>query len=336
MNKHLEKEEIINQFEFLEQYCKNDYSLHNGKTGLCLAYYLAGTLFTNENFTAKGKELLNEIGENIDKIQGFNFENGLAGIGWAIEWLIQQGFLIANSDDVLEDMDDELYKTVVCAKSQNLSLKDGTIGKGLYFYKRLTACNLSTLRYRNLCNQECLILLIDELHDILLTPEKEIPYNIIVNSSARIYELAESLLFLSKVNAQKVNKEILTNIICAIWKFVNKYFLSEEFKNNEFYNSNLYLIYACYKTGVYLKDAGFEKLARNTYVSYLTRVDSITDFSVYSEFIIKKLLKLTSTPQFLTKNRSDVHSEISIFGLLKSLTIFPKSEKFNWEEGWGL
>jgi|GEM_PF-3273772 len=336
MNNHFKNAEIIDQFEFLEQHYNNNYSLHNGKTGLCLAYYLAGASFKNKNFTIKGTVLLTEIGENIDKIQGFNFANGLAGIGWAIEWLIQNGFLIANSDDVLEDMDDELYKTVVYTTSQNVSLKDGTIGKGLYFYKRLTACNPSALRYRNLCNQECLILLIDELHGSLLTPEKEIPYNTIINSSARIDELAESLLFLSRAKTQKVNKETLTNVICAIRKFINKYFLSAEFKNNEFYNSNLYLIYACYKTGVYLKDAGFKKLAQDTYASYLTNINGITDFSLYSEFIIKKLSKLTSKPPFLIKNLRDVHNEVSIFGLLKSLTIFPKSEKFTWEEGWGL
>lgn len=140
--------------------------LANGTTGIAILNFLLAKYTGNEVFYEKGIDLLNFVTDNISYINNLNLENGIAGIGWAIEWLVQNKLLNdTNTDDVLEDIDNEIYRSVTYESDKNLSLLGGVLGKLKYFHIRELSRNFGTHPFRRICHQECIVLLTDDLHE---------------------------------------------------------------------------------------------------------------------------------------------------------------------------
>jgi hypothetical protein len=197
----------------------NQYGLYDGKAGLCIAAFL---YYRNTGKTIWNEEamlLLDEVCENIGTVQQMDFATGLPGIGWALEWIVQNNFVEANTDDVLESLDDELFKATIYSKTENLSLETGAIGLALFFYKRLMAQNPYTSRYRKVYIIECLVLLIDEIHNKLLHKEDGLLSNV---KPQDIKVIAQSLVFASLIEPLRVNYEKVKAIIKEVFIFINK------------------------------------------------------------------------------------------------------------------
>lgn len=140
------------------------FGLYNGHAGMSIIYYLLAKCLSDESFKQKGMALLNDISENISTISELQFENGLAGVGWAIEFLVQNELLDdTNTDDVLEEVDDLLYKSVVYTRDESVSLRSGTLGKMTYFQARELSLNFNSQRFRHVCHLECLVFLTDQI-----------------------------------------------------------------------------------------------------------------------------------------------------------------------------
>jgi len=74
------------------------------------------------------KKQLNNLVERVDSSLPDHFCNGLFGIGWAIEYLMQHGLVDrANRDEVLDDMDANVLKFNFSRFSDH-SLRTGWIG----------------------------------------------------------------------------------------------------------------------------------------------------------------------------------------------------------------
>ncbi|WP_183574651.1 lanthionine synthetase LanC family protein [Mucilaginibacter sp. X5P1] len=323
---------ILTLLKLIEEDCNGNYGLYHGKTGLAIAYYTLYATLNEEIYLLKAKSLIDELSENIGEVSQFDFKNGLTGIGWAIEWLVQNKFIDANTDEILEDIDDELYKSVIYMKSSELSVTNGTIGKALYFYRRLSARNPQTSRYRLICNQECIVLLIDEINDMLLDENYRMLF---AGITLKLREIAVSLLFLARVNHLNLNAEISKRIICSIVEFSNKYFFSSEFNQSNNGEDDLYLIYSCDKAGKYLNDDCLTAMAANAYDLYNDKHLNRNGQSQLQEFIHDKLSHLSHTPlneivPLLNTLKPD------IFSLLRSISLLPNTLEHNWEEGWGL
>lgn len=327
---------ILLQLNAIEKRCNGNYGLYHGKTGLALVYYILYAATGDVSYQVKAKSLIDELSDNIASVGLLDFENGLAGIGWAIEWLVQNKFIDADTDEILEDIDDELYKSVVYMKSPDLTITRGAIGKALYFYKRLSARNAHTSRYRNICTRECAVLLIDEINDALIDENYTIIYkNGLSNQHARLVEIGQSLLFLAAVNYLNLNTEVAKRIICAILKFLNQYFLSNEFIQNDDEGDKLYLVYSCYKAGEYLKDDDLISKANDAYHLYNEHYSDKIEYGQFRIFIDEKLSHLLSTP--LKGNDLEFsNSRYSVFSVLRSVSFLPGASAYAWGEAWGV
>ncbi|RFM26692.1 glycoside hydrolase family protein [Deminuibacter soli] len=142
--------------------------LLNGRAGMLPVYYLLHKQTGNAQYKMTGEQLLECIGEHISSVQNNTFGDGLAGIGWTIEWLVQHKLLEGvNTDEVLEDVDDFLYREVIYGNESDISLCNGTMGKLAYFLRREWSKNPGTNRFKHICHQECIVLLTDALADWL-------------------------------------------------------------------------------------------------------------------------------------------------------------------------
>ena len=86
----------------------NNLGLLNGKMGISICFYHLAQKYNNEIYEAYAGKLIDEIYNEISLNIHVDFENGLAGIGWGIEYLTHQGFINANTDKVLEEFDEAI------------------------------------------------------------------------------------------------------------------------------------------------------------------------------------------------------------------------------------
>ncbi|MDR1406959.1 MAG: hypothetical protein LBJ23_02775 [Tannerella sp.] len=110
--------------------------LYHGKTGIVLC------LFHYARFTGKklyedfAGELLNEIREDMPKNMSVDFENGLCGIGWSIEYLIQNNFVKDDFNVIIASIDRKIMGWDI-RRISDKSFPAGLNGMSCYINKRL-------------------------------------------------------------------------------------------------------------------------------------------------------------------------------------------------------
>ena len=110
--------------------------LYHGKMGAVLFFAHYARYTDNERYDDFAGELLDEIYEDIHTELVIDFENGLCGIGWGVEYLLQNGFMEGDSDDVLIDMDKKIMERDL-RRIENRDVCDGLAGISYYIYARL-------------------------------------------------------------------------------------------------------------------------------------------------------------------------------------------------------
>lgn len=142
----------------------------HGKMGITIFFFHLARQTKNQIYEDYAGELIDEIYEELTANTPVDFENGLAGIGWGIEYLVQNKFIEADTDEVLEEFDNRIFKEFIYSTPKEIGLLNGIIGIGAYFLKRIQpVCHPSSNPKSNdekiptLTNKQTLIHIIDEL-----------------------------------------------------------------------------------------------------------------------------------------------------------------------------
>ncbi|MGX5685193.1 hypothetical protein ACWKWW_11555 [Chryseobacterium cucumeris] len=133
--------------------------LLNGLSGEALRLFLS----ENEACHKKGLALLDFIAEKIFSCKDYSFENGITGFGWLIAFLHQKKYLNINSDEILEDVDDQIYKITLSYIGYEEPYIDQVLGLVNYFLIRYRNSNVGENHYRKFAHSECLHLLFNYL-----------------------------------------------------------------------------------------------------------------------------------------------------------------------------
>jgi lantibiotic modifying enzyme len=137
--------------------------LLHGKLGISICFYHLARQTGNQIYEDYAGELIDEIYEEITANTPVGFENGLAGIGYGIEYLVQNGFIEADTDEVLEEFDNRIFKELIYNTPQDIGLLNGLVGIGAYFLKRIKDKASNDEKIPTLTNKQALIHVIDEL-----------------------------------------------------------------------------------------------------------------------------------------------------------------------------
>ena len=127
-----------------------DPGLLHGKMGVIIFFFHYARYTGNPSFEEYAMVLMDKIQEQILKQQDMDYANGLAGIGSAIEYLSQNNFIEANTNEILEDFDKRLFDETSFGNHTNAGLHSGLTGVGRYFFLRITGrdandCHIETL-----------------------------------------------------------------------------------------------------------------------------------------------------------------------------------------------
>ncbi len=155
--------------------------LMHGKMGISIYFFHLAKQTKNQIYDDYAGELIDEIYEEITADTPVGFENGLAGIGWGIEYLVQNKFIEADTDEVLEEFDNRIFKELIYNTPKEIGLLNGLLGIGFYFLKRIQPVCRSIGRnpesndekLSTLTNKQTLIHIIDELERRLQNGETE-------------------------------------------------------------------------------------------------------------------------------------------------------------------
>ena len=137
-----------------------------GEMGRAVACFHQFRRTGEEEWAEKGEALLDEIISNCSPKLSVTYGSGLCGIGAGIEYLIQEGFVEGDGDEILYEVDYLVYNVSNGRALTGLTIDDGACGLAYYLYFRLRKRKeLDDIRV--LRNKEHLIYLIDWIADLL-------------------------------------------------------------------------------------------------------------------------------------------------------------------------
>lgn len=165
------KERITNALLLNSSFIENIGLMH-GKTGISIYFYLLARKTGNETYENYAGELIDEMYEEITDNTLWDFENGLAGIGWGIEYMVQNKFIEADTDEVLEEFDSRLFRQLIYSTPRDTGLLNGLLGIGFYFLMRIKNPASNDDKIQTLTNKQTLVHLLDELDRRLANEQK--------------------------------------------------------------------------------------------------------------------------------------------------------------------
>lgn len=128
----------------LRSFFEPDLGLFKGKMGIVLALGEYSRKKENKIFVDFSFDLLEIIISKINKQLAFSLSNGLSGIGWGIEYLIQNEFVEGSSIDICEEIDQKIMETDP-KRIWDMSLEDGFEGLLHYIFFHIQgACKQQT------------------------------------------------------------------------------------------------------------------------------------------------------------------------------------------------
>lgn len=276
--------------------------LVKGKLGIVIVYYLLAKQSGDNLYAKKGLQLLEWISETGVSSGDLSFANGLTGVGWAIEWLAQNELIEeTNTDEVLEPIDNILYKAVFYVKDDNLKLLTGTLGKIAYFLKRASSCNPNTNRYKTIGHLECLILLLDDL---------AAKVDDLASSEINLTDLGDILCYISsvrvKVNTPTLEKILFDSVnkielILSVWD--NNSTIANGVQNDNYldllYLAVCYLIAAKNKNNKYWQAQALMHIER--IVPVIDNICELTIEQIFKKLTIYSLININSPAQHYQK-----------------------------------
>lgn len=146
--------------------------LLNGKLGITIFFYHYYRYTGNEIYNEFAGELIDQIYEEINTSIPVNFEDGLTGIGWGIEYLVKNRLVDADTDEALAEIDNTLYRRRLNSAIL-IDESNSIFGYGLYYLSRLTGHNIDNNDLNTLIKKYHLIFLIDECERILIQKSYE-------------------------------------------------------------------------------------------------------------------------------------------------------------------
>lgn len=128
-------ERIANHL-MLQSFLQNEVGLFKGQMGVVLAMAQFYKHTNDEIFLDFVYDLLEIILSRVNKGLSFSLSNGLSGIGWGIEYLIQNKFVEGESVEVCEELDLKIMETDP-KRITDWSLETGFEGLLLYILYHL-------------------------------------------------------------------------------------------------------------------------------------------------------------------------------------------------------
>lgn len=93
--------------------------LQHGAMGHCIFWFWYARKTGNVEYEKDAMLNLETVYESVSTKSFLEINNGLAGIGLGICYLIENNYIEGEPDRLLKDIDDHIYRTVICGIDNN-------------------------------------------------------------------------------------------------------------------------------------------------------------------------------------------------------------------------
>lgn len=124
--------------------------------------------------TDRTEDTLDHWAAMVIASEDYGFEKGLLGLGWLIAYLIHEKYIEGDADEILEDIDDNLYKLTLKEVLDSETRVLPLLHYVTYYQQRLQY-ESKTSFYRRFAHFECMKLLLEKLNRFLLEPNNSSP-----------------------------------------------------------------------------------------------------------------------------------------------------------------
>lgn len=210
--------ERLMQYLILNSNNIHDIGLFHGKMGVALCFCEYSRYIENELYLDFATELVSEVYDELTPLLPIDLENGICGIGWGIQYLITQNYMVGCADDILMDIDKITMERDV-RRITDKSLTTGIGGIVFYILSRLTA----TKRLVSYSPFDCgyLLEVAQTIHEI---QKKEVKDSFLKDLFTKY------LLYVEEGNQIEEKSIYLPTFFCQTTDFVNKENLSFQIK----------------------------------------------------------------------------------------------------------
>lgn len=94
--------------------------LYNGRLGMAILFYEYSRFGDDSLYEQFADEIIDSVLELPNDLS-FNFSNGLSGIGWGIVYLLRNGFIEGDINDMLFDIDNKFKESGVSESDDDYS-----------------------------------------------------------------------------------------------------------------------------------------------------------------------------------------------------------------------
>ncbi|WP_160217500.1 glycosyltransferase [Parabacteroides distasonis] len=247
------KELIDNKLSYLiiNSSFVEDCGLFHGRMGFVLFFAHLARTSQNPLYENFSEKLLMEIFEGLHKESSISLESGLCGIGWGVEYLVQNGLMKGNTDEILKDVDTRVMEYDP-RRMVNKDFRRGLAGVLIYVMARLSSPRGNRQRP---FDDEYLQVLREVVEDWDVNSIKEMPVTlvrdfILLLNGRTVNSVSFSYLFSSVISPQKElsssDETFFINGLEYCWRCLEdleKFFLPIFVRNDIFSaNKRIYLI----------------------------------------------------------------------------------------------
>lgn len=141
----------------------NSIGLFNGTMGVCMALYHVYLEAPNEYVGKAAEDLLDEVIHKMPQLKDMSFENGILGIGWAINKLHMEMCIQGDIDDILYNIDASLYRALTEPDAPFFKSMSNLLGALAYMVDRLSNPFHDCASVQHLLNVDMLRLIMNNL-----------------------------------------------------------------------------------------------------------------------------------------------------------------------------
>ena len=139
------EEKMLNHLILHANDVPNAIGLLDGKMGIALVLAHYARYSRKKEIEHAADFLVENVMNQLTTTTSIEFANGLSGIGWGIEYLIQNNYMKGCGADILQDIDERIMQVDV-TRIKDWSLEKGLLGILHYVLYHLQGANKSELR----------------------------------------------------------------------------------------------------------------------------------------------------------------------------------------------
>ena len=120
-------------------------SLFHGKTGLSIYFFYLSRIESNPAYYAFADKLLDQVLlYDLSKNHSIDMEDGLAGVGLGVTWLVKNRFIEADLNELLQVIDDAIFRRIAFQNDASNVLAIQLLHLTGYLYVRLKDSTIET------------------------------------------------------------------------------------------------------------------------------------------------------------------------------------------------